>query len=1414
MIRRIFSRSARGRVRPTRRTRSHLPELLELRQLLDAGGVTLVDDAVTVYQNQDPQWLDVLANDDFAVDYGGNRQISAVSFGSEGGQLQISEDRMRLRYAPPADFAGVERFTYFVDGQFFAQAAVTVQPALRADDYAIPPDGQIHRLDVLANDPFWAHYEGPKVITLASVSSAGSEVAIAEDGQAILYRPTDEQFGTDQFVYIVDELYSARVTITVPQTLANDRFELLQNSSQKLLDVQANDPFWPGYAAARQITSAQSTVDGATVEVTEDGHALRYTPAPGWHGWDNIHYVVDDRFEAYAQVVVHRPVQDDWHETDQDSTQQVIRVTPNDRYWGLDDRWHDVVNRVTEVGIPESGGTAQIHEDGQAVIYTPPRGFSGTDRFTYVADGKYEATVTVQVTRPVRDDSLTAYQDTPGWSLDVLANDFLGNGYAGAREITAVSETEQGATVSFDGRSITYTPPMEFTGSDSFQYTVDGELEAQVWVWVRPLADGDSYRFCADPGQPVHRLPVLDNDQFQLGYSGPARITAVDAETDGVSVTIAPDGRSLLYRSSPRGYDRFSYTVDGKYEAFVSVSVRGHLAGDQFVVDQNHAETTLDVLANDFQIRSQYSECPSHSYPGARKITDVSDSEHGGVVRLSDDGKAVQYTPPVDFVGADRFSYTVDGVMQAEVTVNVIRRVRDDQYRVAPGATEEFRVLVNDLLGADYAGGGRITAVTPSAAGAVVTLAEDGGSIWYTAPDGFTGTDQLVYTVDDQLKAEVQIEVRPVDESLFPVFDTLADYEQFLIEDALQRYEYLFGQHAWYGYDWANLDGGMVPSAEDGVVRDHSETNVQVAGVDEGDIVEFDSDFVYMLTGRDLVILDAWPATDLAEISRTEIEGTPIGQYLKGDRLTVISRIDPQWPWWDVVPGVDFEGPILDLPPGGARPAEDLLPFPYPYPPYPLDLSSTTVVTVFDVANRTAPTVVQKTTLEGSYIESRAVGDFVYVVLSNQAVAPPPAILQDPPPDDPDGEVPGSGVYETREQYLERFRLEAAKFVQEALPDYASYGPDGELARSGLVHEPEEIYRPLTDGATNLVSLVSLHVTNSEPGLAASSGVYTNGATKVYASLDNFYVFEDAWAKEDGSQTRILKFRWNGETGEAQFAAAGSVAGRMLNQFSADEYDGHLRIATTISNSGSGNWTGREENTLFVLRDDGGVLEDVGSLQNLALDETIRSVRFMGSRAFLVTFRNVDPLFALDVSDPAAPRTLGHLTLPGFSNYMQLIDETHLLTVGRNTPLGNQGPAQVSLFDVSDLTQPRQIDEYTFERFSTSEAAVDHHAFGYFARHGLFAVPSTRGYVERVDQDGDGYRETAPMGQRVRTNGLSRRCDGGARFGRGPVPGGRNRARFAGSPQRLHRQSTVLHRRQFGSRDGCQRAADDSGHRQ
>ncbi len=1308
-----------------RRRRIRVGETLEPRQLLAGDTVTLVADRVAVHQNGAPVVLSVLDNDQFGDSYTGPREISAVSFGSEGGQLQIADDRRSIVYAPPADFFGEEQFTYFVDGSFFTTVKVDVQSPLRADKYSLRPDDQWHTLNVLQNDPFWADYDGARRITLVSVTTGESEVSIAADGQSLLYRPSEQASGTDHFLYIVDQIYSVDVTISIPETLLPDTYEVLQNTSQQRLDVLANDPFWPTYDGPRHITFASSSQNDldSTIEIAADGKSLLYTPPQDQRGFDSLFYVVDGRFEQWVSVDIQRPVVDDYDEIDINSQNHPLDVLSNDQYYSsLQRRYIDVVDRVTAVGPSAQGGNVQIQPDGRGVAYSAPLGFAGTDTFTYTADNRFTATVTVNITRPVRDDFLTAYQDTPNQRLSVLQNDFVGDGYTGPRQLTSISDSEQQAEMAIAGSVVRYTPPDGYVGHDAFSYTVDDTLDASVTLNVVPLAQYDSYNFCSQPHD-TYTLDVLRNDFFQRGYAGPAIITSATVSDGQGTVAISPDGHSLQYRPGAESWARVDYTVDGKYDAQAFISRENHLRSDEQVVDQNSAPVQINVLANDFP--DYRWGCPIGAYQGTRQITSVTASAHGGSVSLGADGRSLAYAPPADFYGTDQFSYVVDGTMEATVQVQVIRRVRDDQVRVRPGATDTLAVVANDLFGADYSGAQKITAVTPSTIGASVGIASDGRHLLYTAPAGFSGSETLTYTVDGKLKAQVEVNVRADNESPFSEFGSLTDFQDFLIQDALKRYEGLFGQPAYFyaGENAGGFDGA--PEVDVSSNRDHSETNVQVAGIDEADIVEFDSDYVYFLTGNDVVILDAWPADQLHEVSRTPIVGSAIAQYLHANRLTVISQNVTYAPWPEPMPWEDAPTDLL-------RPFDI---FPYQPPTYE------TIVTVLDVSDRAEPKLVQRTTMEGQYIESRGIGDYVYLAVANTAVDSGPRII---PPSDVDGEPHPAelGRYETQEEYLARVRANLGEFVDEALPNYESVGADGQLARSGLMHEPEDIFRPLSDGAASLVSLVSINASNSEPGLTGSSGVYTNGATQIYASVNHFYIFENGYQAEDGSVTRIMQFDWNQEDGSARFSAAGLVPGNMLNQFSADEYQDHLRIVTTVNHSYSGNWTSNSENDLFVLHDDGGTLEFTGSLQNLGLGESAQSVRFMGPRAFLVTFRSVDPLFGLDVSDPTQPTSVGHLTLPGFSSYMQLIDDNHLLTVGRNTPTGAVGPAQVSLFDVTNLAQPVLVDEYTMERFSQTEATADHHAFGYFAAHDLLAVPSIRSYVVRTDEDQDGFAET------------------------------------------------------------------------
>ncbi|MCA9168675.1 MAG: beta-propeller domain-containing protein, partial [Planctomycetales bacterium] len=1210
-------------------------ESLEDRRLLAVDAI-LVSDAYSVRQNADPIELSVLANDVFPAGYLGAGEISAVSYGSQGGQIELADDAKSLIYRPPADYAGQEDFNYFVDGQYAASVRVNIESAVRDDRLTIRPDGEPHVLNVLSNDPFWSDYTGARQITAVSVSSGDATVDISADGKSIVFQAGSSFSTSEQFVYVVDGTYSARVDVTIPRSLTDDRYEIIQNSPTQTLNVLANDSFWNGYSGAKVITHVENVYSGdaaGAATIAADGKSILYTPATDTAGSQQLVYVVDGQQEAHVTIYLMQPVRGDYGEVDMNSTAHAFNVIDNDRYWSvLQNRELDIVQRVTAVEpTTEQGGTATVSADGRSVMYTPPQDFIGEDRVTYTADGLYHAVLQINVSRPVRDDYLSVYQDTPNQRLSVLSNDFLGNGYPGAKQITSVSDTSAGGTVVMQDGALLYTPAEGIT-SDSFTYTVDGQLDASVSIYVTPLAQSDYYQFCPTANA-THQLNVLANDNFKKGYLGAGVITAAEVTRGNGQVSVSATGTALVYQPSSSGNDLITYTVDGKYQTNASIYIYSLLYADQYTVNQNSAATSLNVLANDFRNLDHFS---CSSYSGPRRITAVSESVNGGTVSIAADGVTVNYVPAEDYYGTDSFTYVVDGVMESTVTLNVIRRVRDDEYRVAAGASKSLNVLTNDLFGADYGGAQQITQVTASQVGATVNISADGKTLEYSAPAGFTGEDTLTYTVDGQLKASVTIQ--PTIAQPYPQFSTAEEYIAFLQADALQRYEHLFGQTH---YDRIYFDGvydasNGAPVAESANVRGHSETNVQVAGVDEADIVEFDSDYLYTLTGNDVVILSAWPAEDLAEVGRYHVAGDAIAMFLHGDRLTVISQIVT---WGDQYP-IPWAADALSF--------DAIMPWPYFGSP-----EYTTIVTVLDVSDRATPSQVQRTEIEGQYVSSRGIGDYVYVSLTHSAVSSGPEVIYS----SPDAEM---GVYETREEFLARIAQSPGDFIADALPNYTSYGADDNVARTGLLQEPEDVYKPLSEGAMQLVSLVSFNVVGNEPGLSDTAAIYTNGATEVYASLEHFYIFENGWNAEDGNVTRILQFNWDAETGAAQFAAKGLVPGYMLNQFSADEYNGDLRIATTVSRSYVGVFSQTTENDLFVLREDGGVLDFVGSLQNFGVGETLRSVRFMGPRAFVVTYRTVDPLFAIDLTEATKPTIAGYLTIPGFSTYAQMIDDSHL----------------------------------------------------------------------------------------------------------------------------------------------------------
>lgn len=191
---------------------------------------------------------------------------------------------------------------------------------------------------------------------------------------------------------------------------------------------------------------------------------------------------------------------------------------------------------------------------------------------------------------------------------------------------------------------------------------------------------------------------------------------------------------------------------------------------------------------------------------------------------------------------------------------------------------------------------------------------------------------------------------------------------------------------------------------------------------------------------------------------------------------------------------------------------------------------------------------------------------------------------------------------------------------------------------------------------------------------------------------------------------------------EFNVSAAGSVPGYPLNQFSLDEYQNHLRIAVTIGQRwwgwGFGSGSGETANDVYILNEN---LQVTGSIQDLGLTEKIYSARFIEDKGYLVTFREIDPFYVLDLSNPSHPEMKGQLKIPGYSSYLQPITKDKILGIGKE---GWQ--VKVSLFDVSSASNPKEVAKYVLDE-GWSDVLSTHHAFLLDTKHEIFFLPGSKG---------------------------------------------------------------------------------------
>lgn len=520
---------------------------------------------------------------------------------------------------------------------------------------------------------------------------------------------------------------------------------------------------------------------------------------------------------------------------------------------------------------------------------------------------------------------------------------------------------------------------------------------------------------------------------------------------------------------------------------------------------------------------------------------------------------------------------------------------------------------------------------------------------------------------------------------------------------------------------------------------DYSETNVQVQGVDESDIIKTDGNHIYALVKNDLHIIKSYPAEGAEILSKIEFKSRPSNVYINGDKLVVFGDNDE-------IETTDF------------------------YKKYSRR-SSFVYFKVFDISDKKNPKQLKNFDFEGSYFNSRMIGDYIYFVTNlysynyydGDFVLPKiiegESIVNN-------GDCAGNRCVSPNVYYFDipyqRYNFttvsaininnleETLKSEIYLLPSnqniyvsqnnlylaYTKYVSDEELMMDSVL---EIMQSYLSEKDKEKISKIQA----VENFILSPSEKNEKIMSLIESFLNKFSNEEEERLEEELKNKMKQKYQDISKElektvihkiaiaeGKLEYQNYGEVTGTALNQFSMDESGDYFRIATTKNQTWS-QFADEERiesySNLYVLDKD---MKELGSVENLAEGERIYSVRFMQNRAYLVTFKQTDPLFTIDLSDPTNPRVLGELKIPGFSNYLHPYDETTLIGIGRDTEeTSGDGfitkGVKISLFDVSDITNPKEADTYVFDDsgYSDSIALSDHKAFLFSKEKNLLVIP-------------------------------------------------------------------------------------------
>ena len=486
-----------------------------------------------------------------------------------------------------------------------------------------------------------------------------------------------------------------------------------------------------------------------------------------------------------------------------------------------------------------------------------------------------------------------------------------------------------------------------------------------------------------------------------------------------------------------------------------------------------------------------------------------------------------------------------------------------------------------------------------------------------------------------------------------------------------------------------------------------STTNTQEAGVDEGDIAETDGRYVYSIIDGVLRSVDLETSTLVSEERLTQ-QAASYEMILDTNAMLVVTTN------------------------------------------YQSNGVPDTVAERYAVADG-VPTLTSRTHLEGMPLATRSIDGTARIVLAHAMTSQIRFVR------------PTYNNSDTLDKALETNKQVINDLtVDDLLPraydeqPNATSGPQRQALDCATLGHPGEF------SGFGLTWIAEINLRDSTAPPAGAAGVIADGGS-VYASARNLYVATTRWPElasdivpvnPDQVHTAIHMFDLSGPSGVA-YVASGTADGTLLNQYSMSEHGGFLRVATTTDAADFGN---ERASGVHVLERQGEGLDEVGFVGGLGTGEQIKAVRFQGDIGFVVTFRQTDPLFVLDLSNPRSPQLTGELNVPGFSSYLHPLGDGLLLGVGyEGTESGLTGGMQLSLFDVNDPGNPTLVTTVTIG--GSTEAAFDPHAFLYWPETGDIVVPKelvceignqdacTSAVIARVDPAGRTITETGRLFQ-------------------------------------------------------------------